>query len=118
MNKFDQYIQYRALAFKYGSGLVQTPESLQGLIDAGAMLQADGTPITEVEQVWPEELKNLCAKVPVSLVEEIDSTIELLKMSKREFVEMAVREALDRANSICKDIDIFEFYANSSEENV
>lgn len=116
MNDFEQYIQYRALAFKFGNGSYMTPDKLQDLIDSGALKGANGEQLTLVDQVWPEELKNLCAKVPVSLIDRIEEVISPLNISKREFVQIAVIEALNRIESICEEVNMFEFLDRDAAE--
>ena len=53
------------------------------------------------------ELKNVCAKVSPELAEELDNTCHLLGISKRRFVEAAIVEALNKADEIMADVDIF-----------
>jgi hypothetical protein len=43
------------------------------------------------------ELRQMCAKVHPSLIDRLDQVTNLLDMSKREFIEAAVSDALARA---------------------
>ena len=55
------------------------------------------------------ELKNVCAKLHVSLANRLDTTVNSLNISKREFIQYALIEALDRADEIMSEVDITEF---------
>lgn len=59
-------------------------------------------------------LKNVCAKVSVDLSEQIDQVCALLDISKRQFLEMAFIEALDKANRIIEEEGVFEALENRS----
>jgi hypothetical protein len=43
------------------------------------------------------EMRQMCAKVHPSLIDRLDQVTNLLDMSKREFIEAAVSDALARA---------------------
>ena len=43
-------------------------------------------------------IKQLCAKVHVSLIQDLDEVCALLDMSKRQFIEAALVDALARAH--------------------
>ena len=53
------------------------------------------------------ELKNVCAKVTPELAKSLDDTCHLLGISKRRFVEAAIIEALNKADEIIAEVDIF-----------
>lgn len=92
-NHFDQLIRYKALAFKFsGAGF--------SLVDA------------VLEQNGPEALKmkQVCAPLSVQLVERMENVLGLLNMSKREFIEIAVIEALDKAEAIIDEENVFEYH--------
>lgn len=93
MNDFEQYIQYRALAFKYETlkqdGLTR---SIDQIIDKTPL---DGL---QTEDFKLPPLKNVCAKVSVELSDRLDDTTSTLGMSKRQFIEMALIQALDFAD--------------------
>lgn len=44
------------------------------------------------------DIKQLCAKVHVSLVKDLDEVCSLLDMTKRQFIEAALVDALARAH--------------------
>jgi hypothetical protein len=52
--------------------------------------------------------KNVCAKLSVELSDKIDETCNLLDVSKRQFIENALIEALDRSQQLIDEIDPFE----------
>jgi hypothetical protein len=47
-----------------------------------------------------EQIKNVCAKVPVQLSDRIDDICTLLGISKRRFLEAAFTEAIKKAEEI------------------
>lgn len=103
MNDFEQYIQYRALAYKY--------ETLKNDSLTLAINQViDNTPLEGIEadgfKLPP--LKNVCAKVSVELADRLDETIGKLGMSKREFVEMAIIQSLDFAEHVLECVGASE----------
>lgn len=53
-------------------------------------------------------IKNVCAKVPVFISEEIDQVCALLGLSKRLFIEKALMEALDQARAIMEKEGVFD----------
>lgn len=108
MNYFDQFIQYRALAFKFSSE-GQSLGDVEGSIAAGSIGQAvDGVfvPFKKLEEVYP--VKNVCAKLHVSLVDRLDQALSVLEMSKRDFIEIALIEALNKVDQVLVDTDAFE----------
>ena len=114
MSNFDQFIQYRALHFKFTTA---TPGSSLGDVEAmlqGGMLKIRdeaGNPAEATLENWLAdsglEIRNVCAKVPASLVAELDNTLSILQMKKRDFIEMALRDALERAAKIIDEVDAF-----------
>lgn len=60
------------------------------------------------------EIKNVCAKLHIGLVSRLDNVIGALDMSKREFIEIALIEALDKAEAILNDVE--PFFSHSVEE--
>jgi hypothetical protein len=98
-SQFDQFIQYKSLAFKF-IGHKFTEIALED---------------TELPEKYP--VKNVCAKLSVPLSDRIDETVKLLDMSKRKFIELAIVQALDNANEIMNDVDIFENLRDDGEES-
>ena len=58
----------------------------------------------------PESLvKNVCAKVSIELSDDLDEVCNLLSISKRQFIEIALIEALSKARQIMDDeVEMFE----------
>ena len=116
MSNFDRFIQYRALHSIYSSGY--SLGDVESQLEGGAIQVTDenGNPIDDpgLEYVLP--VKNLCAKVPAALVDEIDRVIGLLEISKRDFVEMAVREALERADQIIEEEGVYSWLEAHEKE--
>lgn len=97
MNRLDEILTYRALAFKHG-------HSVSGIIDAAI---SDGQA--------PSATKNVCAHLSLPLVDRLENALGILDMSKRAFIESAIIDALDRYDSIATEHDIFEPYYVTDE---
>ena len=113
MSHFDQFIKYRALRFKFDSLGSSTLGDLESHIESGSLLKSDdGQTVrrTSLEEAFPQlRIKNVCAKLSGDLVDRLDNSLSILGMSKRDFIEMALVEALDRVDQELADIDAFEF---------
>ena len=81
MSDFQQFLQYKALAFKFG---LQNSD----LVDAAVASGQVSIP-----------LRNVCAKLTVELAERLDQTCINLDVSKRQFIERALIEAMDQADA-------------------
>jgi len=78
---FDEVIQLQVLKLKAMShGVGSLPASVVDSL-------ADQSP----------QLRQMCAKVSPALYDELETVCNLLDMSKRQFIEGAVADALDRA---------------------
>lgn len=113
MSHFDQFIKYRALRFKFDSLGSATLGDLESHIESGSLLKSDdGQTVrrTSLEEAFPQlRIKNVCAKLSGDLVDRLDNSLGILGMSKRDFIEMALVEALDRVDQELHDINAFEF---------
>lgn len=122
MSYFNQFIQYRALKFKFSSMGSLTISDIERMVENGSLgKEVDGVfvPHQSIEEACPIPLRNVCAKLSVDLVERLDKTLDILEISKREFIEMALIEALSRVDQELLDIDAFEFIEarqNAAEE--
>lgn len=92
--ELEEMLLYKALAFKQ----TRTGVNLIDYIENGNLTVTEGS----------LELKNVCAKVSPALAEELDKTCHLLGISKRRFVEAAIIEALNKADEIIADVDMFD----------
>jgi hypothetical protein len=66
------------------------------------------------------KIKNVCAAINGDLVERLENTLGILKMSKREFLESAIIDALDKADAVmdeCGVNDYLEELADHQEKS-
>jgi len=90
---FNEFIHYRALAYKYE--VVQgrnISDKLDQLIDN--FPEGGGN----IDSFKIPEVKNVCAKLAVELSDHLDEVCAKLSLSKRQFIEMALIQALDYAD--------------------
>lgn len=90
MNRLEEILTYKALAFKHGPS--QSP-----LVD----LVVAQNPESNVT-------KNVCAHLSIHLVDRLESALGVLDMSKRQFIETAIIDALDRFDVIADQHRIFD----------
>lgn len=98
MNRLDEILTYRALAFKHGHS-VTTNSGIDFAIAQGST-----------------ETKNVCAHLSLPLVDRLENALGVLDMSKRAFIESAIIDALERFDSIAGQYDIYEPYYNDKNE--
>lgn len=96
---FNEFLLHKALEFKHGP----YGNTLDGLIDLMAQEQNKNSE-------FPIPLKNVCAKLTVELSDEIENICDLLSVSKRRFIEMAIINAIGRFKEIASEYDIYERY--------
>ena len=94
--KFDQYLQYRALSFK---------ASVEG--QSGNLTLMD-LALEQEQNKENSQIKTVCAPISQTLFDRLDNTLNILDISKRKFIEMAIIAALDRADEIISEVDVFE----------
>jgi len=97
---FEQYVEYRLMDFKF-STIGQDSHGINNVIEQH--IHSEDNP----------HLKQVCAKLPVPLVEKLDSVINQLDISKRKFIQLALIEAIEKVETLERDIDIFEFVDKS-----
>lgn len=68
-----------------------------------------------IEQDVPQ-IKNVCAKISVQLSDRLDSTVGLLGISKRRFIEAAIIDALEKANRIMEEEGLNEVLSRDFED--
>jgi len=84
MNReFNEFLTYKVLEQKHG---FSTAIDLNDHDDTGEI-----------------EIKNVCTKMTRQLSDRIDTTVQFLDIRKRKFIEMAIIQALDDADSIIGD---------------
>ena len=93
--KFQEVIQLKALELKslHHGG----PSRLAEQFLEQAVATPEGQAMT----------RNICAHISKPLFERVEECCQLLGLSKRQFVEMALREAVDRAEDIVAEVDPF-----------
>jgi len=94
MNELNEYLHYRALAAKHDNGQVYA-----GLIDS---LVESGSVTVPTRQI--------ATVVPATLVDELDDLLAILKMTKRQFMEMALVDAMQEANAILEGHGVHAFH--------
>lgn len=100
MNKhFREIITHKALEFK-----------LSGVL-TGSL--ADDLIASKPELA--NQFKNVCAPIPLALVERLENTLNTLNLTKREFLTQAVISALDEAEAIMEEIDITEYFREEAD---
>jgi len=92
---FDQYIQYRAL-------------SLKAAVDGETLNSEAGDRMLEKTIKNSPDIKTVCTPIHIELFNRLEDTISPLNISKRAFIQMAIIEALDRADAIVAEVDVFE----------
>ena len=96
MSEFKQFIQYRALAFKFDRQNLDVSEQLLASGDA------------------PLPLRNVCAKLSVELSDRIDQTVSVLGVSKRLFIERALIEAIEQAEAMLDEVGAWEGFEDNA----
>ena len=104
MNKFfEERITHKALQFKLMGQLSGR------LVDS---LIAENPNAPEIKA----NFKNVCAPIPLSMNERLESVIGLLDLSKRDFLTMAIASALDDAEAIIGKLNVFEYIEDDSKK--
>lgn len=86
-NQFEEFVLFRALCHKYD--------------DSGRItdkLFEEGAAVGDVT------IRNVCAKVSSTLVDRLDEVCVFLGVSKREFIERSLVDALDRASVVMEPV--------------
>lgn len=90
----QQRLTLRALTFKFNS----LNESMTDIV-------LRQNPESEANKYF----KNVCTPLTLPVVERLEKTLSTLGMSKREFIQSAIVDALEQADQIMKDVDLMEF---------
>jgi hypothetical protein len=96
---FDKLIQFKALSQIYGNGA----DLLEKMVNPNNL--------EETEKV---KMRNVCALISVQLFDRLEKTCALLELSKRQFIEASLIEALDRADEIVQQEGVFDHFENLS----
>lgn len=100
---FHKLIQFKALDHIYGSG---------GGDVFDHVLKQSGP-----EELEKMKMRNVCALISVPLFDRLETMCSLLSISKREFIENALIEALDLADKIVDEEGVFEHFEMLSERS-
>jgi hypothetical protein len=93
---FTQFIQFRALSAKADiEGESSNSQLTESLIEKAAASS-------------PAEFKTVCTPLSIPLFDRLSNTLSILDISKRKFIEAAIVEALDKADEIIRQVDVFE----------
>jgi len=84
MADLNEYLHFRALAFKFRNDALSAP-----LLD---QVCETGSPSIPSKQV--------CTTLAQPVVDRMESLLAVLSMSKRQFIEMAILEAMDQAEHV------------------
>lgn len=93
---FHQKIQYHALHHMYGTGGSKIIDSLAASDPAFAE---------------KNKMRNVCALITSELFDRLENTCSFLDISKREFIESALIEALELADKITEETGLNDHYA-------
>ena len=108
MNKdFRSYLQYKALSHRFSTRNSALLDVLLKNAPSQHVTGSSGDQIEITELNEDVKLQNVCAKIPLPLVERLESALSILSMSKREFIEIAIINALDETDSIFAENDVF-----------
>lgn len=102
MKHLTELLTYRALHFKLSS-VTGSDFLLERAIE-------DDNTASDLK------LKNVCAKLSVQLSDRIDNTVNILDISKRRFIEAAIIAALDEADRVMEEVNIFENFSPAGED--
>jgi Asp-tRNA(Asn)/Glu-tRNA(Gln) amidotransferase B subunit len=95
---FDDLIRYKALNLKY----ISSGSNIIDLVDKGS-----------ISGEIP--MKNVCAMITQELFDDLTNTCGLLDISKRQFIESAIIEALSKAQSIMNAEGLPEYLKSTVE---
>lgn len=92
---FNQTLQYRALRTKaHIEGEAFNAQATEKVLE-DAMKKSD-------------EFKTVCAPISIPLFDRLNDALNLLDISKRAFIEMALIHALDEVDKVVAEVDVFE----------
>lgn len=97
---FHQFIQYKALDRMYSAGNSKFFETVIASDPAFAE---------------KNKMRNVCALIHTELFDRLENTCAYLDISKREFIESAVIEALNMADAITKEVGLDAYFDAASE---
>lgn len=91
----DELIRYKCLKAK----AAHHNQNLLDMVEAGAFGPLEGE---------DQLTRNICAKIWVGLFDEIEQYCGLLEISKRQFVESALIDMLEKTKQIFYEVDPYD----------
>lgn len=91
MSEMKEKLTAAVINFKYGSS--------SSILDHELIQQ-------EIEGETSLEIKNMCAKVLKPFDDKVTQTASWLGMSKREFIQLAVQNAIEEAESLADQYNV------------
>ena len=98
---FQKLIQYKALSQVYGA-------------TGGRMI--DHFAKQDPEELEKMKMRNVCALISVPLFDRLEQLCGVLSISKREFIEAALIEALNQADKIVDEEGVIEHFISLTEQ--
>ena len=85
---------------------------LKQLGTTGHSLDSDVTErlLDQHPEEMKEKMRNICAFVSISMFEEVANVCEVLSLSKRQFVEMALVDLLAKSHKILRDTEALKSF--------
>jgi hypothetical protein len=93
MDNQKEFLLMKALNFKYMGG-----GNLDAVLEGGLL---------DEEQAEKLPIKNVCAKLAIPLVDELEEVCGILDITKRAFIESALISAIAQFRDIAEEHDIF-----------
>ena len=97
MSDLKEFLHYKALGLKF---------SLENSDLTDAVIESGNAPIP---------LRNVCAKLTPELADRLDKTCNHLGISKRQFIERALIEAMNMADQALDECGVWEALERSLE---
>ena len=108
INKFDEYVLYKALNFKY-------MQADQFLLD---VTLSDAKKDSELIEKADVELKNISTVLPEPFFNKLNELLQDLEISKRRFVQMAIYEAYERMQKVVDEYEVYRDYPPEFDDEI
>jgi hypothetical protein len=106
---FKSYLQYKVLDHRFSSVLPGGGNTIDAMLkgfESKVLTDVNGNQVEEIYINEALQLQNVCAKLTLPLVRRMESIIDVLSMSKREFIEIAIITALEESERIMVENDV------------
>lgn len=98
---FNQFLLYRALSAK---AHIENQAFNSEFTDRQIDLMANQN---------PDIIKTVCAPISLDLFDRMNATLGILDVSKRQFIELAIIAALDQAEAVISEVDVYEGFTGT-----